>query len=104
MNTLSSFVSAGWDFTNETANDINDKWRMCVNGVDYPRLAWQYSSTGDFACSVGIDVTDLAYLLDNWLTSSCPASYPCEMADLDHSGLVNFTDFAIFAQNWANSL
>ncbi len=104
MKTISSFTSAGWDFTNESANDINDNWRMCVDGIDYPRLAWQYSSTGDFACPAGIDETDLAYLLNNWLTSSCPASYPCEMADLDHSGLVDFTDFAIFAQNWTDSL
>jgi hypothetical protein len=28
MKTYSSFASAGWDFTNETANDINDNWRM----------------------------------------------------------------------------
>jgi hypothetical protein len=104
MKTYSSFASAGWDFTNETANDINDNWRMCTDGVDYPRLAWQSVSTGDFACPAGIDETDLAYLMNNWLTSSCPDSYPCEMADLDHSGLVDFRDFALFAQNWTDSL
>jgi hypothetical protein len=104
MKTISSFTSAGWDFTNETTNDINDNWRMCVSSVDYPRLTWQYSSTGDFACPTGIDITDLAYLMNNWLTSSCPASYPCEMADLDHSGLVDFRDFALFANSWVGSL
>jgi hypothetical protein len=104
MKTISSFTSAGWDFTNESTNDINDNWRMCVNSVDYPRLSWQFSSTGDFACPADVDETDLAYLMNNWLTSSCPASYPCEMADLDHSGLVDFMDFALFAQNWTGSL
>jgi hypothetical protein len=100
MKTYSPFASAGWDFTNEIANDINDNWRMCVEGVDYPKLAWQYSSTGDFACTAGIDMTDLEYMMDNWLQTSCPESFPCEMADMDHSGLVDFEDFALFAQNW----
>jgi hypothetical protein len=41
MKTLSTFTSAGWDFVGETANGTNDYWRMCVDGVDYPRLAWE---------------------------------------------------------------
>ena len=41
MQTLSTFTSAGWDFTNETANGTNDYWRMCVDGVNYPQLNWE---------------------------------------------------------------
>lgn len=33
MKTLSTFTSAGWDFTNETVNGANDFWRMCTDGI-----------------------------------------------------------------------
>ena len=41
MMMLSTFIDAGWDFVGETANGMNDYWLMCVDGVDYPRLAWE---------------------------------------------------------------
>ena len=46
MKTLSTFTSAGWDFTNETANGTDDFWWLYVNGVDYPRLNWGKYSGG----------------------------------------------------------
>ena len=43
MKQQSIFIS--WDFTNETTNGTNDYWRMCVDGVDYPRLTWEFTRT-----------------------------------------------------------
>lgn len=41
----------------------------------------------------------LAVFVDNWL-QTCSAPSWCENMDFDHSGLVNFTDFAALAQKW----
>lgn len=102
MKTYSTFASAGWDMTNETANDVNDIWRM--NAGDYPRLAWQAAIQGDFTGSTNINAYDVAYFADRWLRASCPNAPWCDQTDMDHSGLVEFRDFALFARHWANSL
>lgn len=39
MQTLSTYLNVGWDFTGETANGMEDIWRMPEN--DYPRLWWE---------------------------------------------------------------
>jgi formylglycine-generating enzyme required for sulfatase activity len=40
MQTTSTFLDAGWDFVDETANGPNDVWKMW-DGYDHPRLAWE---------------------------------------------------------------
>jgi hypothetical protein len=40
MQTASTFLEAGWDFVNETANGWNDIWWI-LEGQDYPRLWWE---------------------------------------------------------------
>jgi hypothetical protein len=97
MKQQSNFV--GWDFTNETANGTNDYWRMCVDGVDYPRLNWE-SIAGDFMCPDGVNVEDLDYFVQRWLLGDCASSNNCDGADMNGSGAVDFADFAIFAQHW----
>ena len=103
MQTLSTFTSAGWDFTNETANGTSDYWRMCVDGVDYPRLNWQ-SLDGDLACPDGVNFVDFAYFAERWLESDCDpfSNNFCGGADMDSSGTVDMQDLAIFAENWLN--
>jgi len=54
MKTLSTFTDAGWDFLGETINGTEDTWRMCVNGLYYPKLSWQFPP-GDFVCPDGPD-------------------------------------------------
>ena len=39
MKTLSTFTDAGWDFVGETANGMEDTWKMPYDG--YPLLSWQ---------------------------------------------------------------
>jgi formylglycine-generating enzyme required for sulfatase activity len=40
MQTIITFLNAGWDFVDETMNGPNDIWKMW-DGYDYPRLAWE---------------------------------------------------------------
>jgi hypothetical protein len=100
MKTLSTFTLAEWDFTNETANGTNNIWRMCGDGVDYPRLNWE-SVDGDFACPDGVSVEDLDYFVGRWLLENCTSDNNyCGGADVDGSGVVDLGDYAIVAQHW----
>ncbi|MGD0785896.1 MAG: GLUG motif-containing protein [Sedimentisphaerales bacterium] len=92
MKTLSTFTSAGWDFVDETVNGPNDVWRMCVDGLNYPKLSWQFLP-GDFGCPDGVDIFDLAVFSDHWLLEGSPY-------DINNDGIVNFLDFALLAENW----
>jgi hypothetical protein len=40
MQTASTFLNAGWDFVDETANGTEDIWWI-LEGKDYPRLTWE---------------------------------------------------------------
>jgi hypothetical protein len=40
MQTASTFLEAGWDFVDETANGTEDIWWI-NEGQDYPRLWWE---------------------------------------------------------------
>ncbi|MHC4657833.1 MAG: GLUG motif-containing protein [Planctomycetota bacterium] len=65
MQTESTFTNAGWDFVGETANGTNEIWRMCVDGVSYPLLSWQFG-TGDFVCPDGVNFVDYAFFANHW--------------------------------------
>jgi hypothetical protein len=56
---------------------------------------------GEFAdAAVLMDKTNLlATFADNWL-SACSSPSWCEDLDSNHTGRVDFLDFASFAQNW----
>jgi hypothetical protein len=99
MKVLATFIGAGLDFTNETANGTADNWRMCEDGVDYPRLSWQLGSLGDFACPDGVGMEDMLAMVTAWLGVSGQAgySYAC---DANADGTVNMMDFAFMAANW----
>jgi hypothetical protein len=40
MQTAKTFLDAGWDFVDETANGTEDIWWI-LEGQDYPRLWWE---------------------------------------------------------------
>jgi hypothetical protein len=46
MQTSDTFLDAGWDFVNETANGTEDIWWI-LEGQDYPRLWWEYVEDGE---------------------------------------------------------
>lgn len=69
MQTQSSFTDYGWDFMGEQGNGAADIWRMCVDGISYPRLRWEYDLFGDWVCPDGVSVEDLVFLTDWWMVS-----------------------------------
>lgn len=100
MRIQATFLDAGWDFTNEALNGILDPWRMCADGVDFPRFNWE-TTDGDFACPGGVNAEDLDYHVSWWLMDNCtPANLYCGAADMNYSGAVDLADLSRFAANW----
>ncbi len=97
MKTRSTFTQAGWDFVGESANGIEDVWRMCTDGSEYPRLAWEFARTGDFTCPDGVDVEDLILLVDRWLTAD-PNRIP--EGDATGDSKVGLGDLAVLSRAW----
>jgi len=48
MRTAQTFLEAGWDFVGETANGMEDVWRI-DEGLDCPKLRWE--ATGEWSLS-----------------------------------------------------
>jgi hypothetical protein len=96
MMMLSTFTSAGWDFS-ATDGDPAD-WMMLRPGEDYPRLAWQPVIAGDIAGLYGINFVDYAEIAAHWGQTGCPTG--CENADINNDGTVDINDLKFLADNW----
>lgn len=92
MMTLSTFTSAGWDFS-DTDGDAAD-WMMLREGEDYPRLAWQTIYAGDIAGLYGVDMQDLALFVEKWLGVWRLDS------DIVDDTIVNMMDLSAISHNW----
>ncbi len=99
MQGRSTFTDAGWDFVGESVNGPNDIWRMCIDGVHYPKLWWEFV-TGDFACPDGLDFIDYSVLANHWRDTNCSSSNDCDRTDLDFSDVVDWADLKIFCDYW----
>jgi hypothetical protein len=99
MKTKSTFTTANWDFLDESANGSNDFWRMCIDGLHYPLLSWQFTS-GDFACPDGVDIFDLAFFVGKWLAECNETNNFCNCTDTNYDQQVDFRDFVILASHW----
>ncbi len=97
MESLWTYIAAGWDFAGEPFNGIQDIWRGCCDRPAYPRLAWEPTIAGDFSEPEGVDFRDLKVLAENWLAS---IGLPCQGGDLTLDACVDFRDFAVLAQWW----
>lgn len=97
MQTLSTFAVYDWDLTGESTNGTADTWRMCGDGIAYPRLSWEFSRGGDMNCPDGVGMDDLLYLAGRWMGST-PAT--AGAADGNGDGKVDLQDFGILAENW----
>ncbi len=60
MQTIETFLDAGWDFVDETENGSNDVWTMPEG--DYPRLAWELLVADD----VAIEVDNVVLVVDDF--------------------------------------
>jgi hypothetical protein len=99
MQTGSTFLVAGWDFVDETANGTEDIWAIC-EGTNYPRFVRQIP-VSDFVCPDGVTMLDFSLFATHWLDDNCDAGNDyCEGTDLDLSGAVDISDLEAFADNW----
>jgi hypothetical protein len=101
MKTKTTFTSAGWDFVGETANGTIDIWRMCVDGLDYPRMAWEFNNYGDFVCLDGVNFLDFAVLGLAWLSDLNDANWnpACDIF-VPNDNIIDELDLAAFTENW----
>lgn len=90
----------GWDFVGETLYGTQDIWRMCMDGLAYPRLSWQYARRGDFACPDGINIGDLTALSYSWLSSKYEGHAYQVSIDADGSGKIDLADLNLMAAYW----
>jgi rhodanese-related sulfurtransferase len=99
MQTIETFLEAGWDFVGEDENGTEEIWSIC-EGTNYPRFVWQIPA-GDFVCPDGITMDDFSFFLEHWLDDNCDSSNNfCEGTDLDQSGTVDVNDLEIFFESW----
>jgi hypothetical protein len=100
MKTKSTYTSAGWDFTDETANGTEDIWRVC-DGTSYPKFVRQLPE-GDFVCPDGITIDeDFDFFMDHWGNTNCNQSNKyCDGTDLNFSGTVDIEDYNILLSIW----
>lgn len=89
-----TFIIAGWDIVTPDNQPVWNIWRMCEDGVDYPRLSAEYSDA-DFACPDGIDLYDLRIFGYEWMEDLLAAD-----VDFNLDGQVDLFDWAIFAAAW----
>lgn len=78
----------------------DSSWRFSGWNIDDVLLTGDYPAApalmGDFEPDCDVDFDDLNLLVSYWL-ASCG---DCQGTDLVADGIVNFEDFALFAENW----
>ena len=89
-----TFLDAGWDFVNETANGTEDIWHMPYGAVGSPKLWWHRDILGDWIGKYGVGVEDYAVLAGSWMNIN---------AEINLSGpdIIDFEDLAVFLGNWS---
>ncbi|MHC4475909.1 MAG: GLUG motif-containing protein [Planctomycetota bacterium] len=104
MQTQSTYTSAGWDFVGETVNGPNDIWRLCEDGIDYPKLSIQFLS-GDFVCPDGVNFIDFSILASLWQTTFGEISWNpvCDISD-PNDNIIDELDLAVFCDNWLEGI
>ena len=101
MQTQSTFTDAGWDFVGERINGSEDIWMMTCEGMSYPKLSWWQPVLGDYFCPDGVDMIDMEHLALHWLDTGCDETNDyCDWAEISNDSTIDFTDFAILADNW----
>ena len=96
-----TFMDAGWDFVGERINGSEDIWMMTCEGMSYPKLNWWQPVLGDYFCPDGVDMIDMEHLALHWLDTGCDETNDyCDWAEISNDSTIDFTDFAILADNW----
>ena len=100
MSTLSTFISAGWDFVGESANGTDDIWNIHSSlNQGYPYLNWEYRIPVEAPANLALSIsgTDVIITWDavtgatGYLVYS--SSDPYGMFILDETGNFNGTEW-----------
>ena len=96
-----TYIDAGWDFVGESVNGIEDIWRMCLDGLDYPRMACEFSNYGDFVCPDGVNFFDFAIFGAAWQSRVGDGNWNlvCNISD-PNDRIINELDLTVFTGNW----
>ncbi len=100
MQTMEYWAVTGWDFLGNSADGTEDIWRMCQDGVDFPRLWWQFA-LGDIAGDDSVDLMDFATLGRNWHTNEFDTGF-YKNADINNNGTIDISDLIILFEHWLN--
>lgn len=89
----------GWDFVDDGLDGSNNIWRMCIDGIHYPKLSWEVGQFGDFTCPDGVGMEDLEALAFHWLTEDIDPdiNYAC---DGSGDGRINQQEMDILSEHW----
>jgi hypothetical protein len=76
---------------------------LLILGVIFGFSGFVLANQGDMDGDGHTNLIDLSLFADQWLETGCsdPNSNWCGGADINHSGNVDFSDFAFLAQNWS---
>jgi hypothetical protein len=96
MQTLSTYLAAGWDFIGEKQNGTDDIWCPPAPG-DYPRLAWQ-TVTGDLDGSGNVDFRDFGILARQWRQTDNGLWSRGTFVAVD--GITDFDDLDTLTEAW----
>lgn len=95
-----TFIGSGWDFLAESNNGIKDFWRMCVDGMAYPKLSWKFGANGDFACPDGVELEDLETLALHWLLVEEGNPNFSYAVDGSGDGRIDQAEIDILSKHW----
>ncbi|KPK75985.1 MAG: hypothetical protein AMJ79_08870, partial [Phycisphaerae bacterium SM23_30] len=85
------------DYSNQ--KDIDGELRIRYSYIDIGADE-VYPVAGDFEPDEDVDVADLSTLAGYWLDTPCSGPQWCGKTDINHDGMVNLGDYAIFAFYW----
>lgn len=77
---------------------IGDHENAMIHVLTPVRLAGDVNKNGN------VDLSDLAVLAANWLSSGCLDPLWCSGADIEHSGNVDYSDFVVIADQFGEGL
>jgi hypothetical protein len=92
-----TFIDVDWDMVTQDYYSSSYIWRMCADGVDYPRLNVEYTS-GDFLCPDGIDYLDLIALAEEWQIEKFDID-----VDFHFDKKIDFLDWSKLASAWQST-
>ena len=99
MKTLSTFASAGWDFSYTDGDEAD--WFIQID--EYPILVWQISPA-DIYTDGRNNFRDFTIFAQYWMRDDCAIyNYYCDWADLNFDGSVDIDDLIVLMSYWLES-